>query len=337
MGTVARDGADAWQLLVQTYTSEVNSPYLFEVAGLVLGLLLGSFLNVCISRVPQGESVVRPGSRCGSCGKAIRWYDNVPLLSWVVLRGRCRDCCAAISWRYPAVELAVGVWFAVQAGQLWEAFSFSLLSAGHMGTAFDVASQVILHVGLAVLGWLLIGLLVMDWQTMLLPDAFTFSGMGISFLLVCVQAVFLGPTEDQVILGAHHLRLASPGNVVDHGNVFLTGPENMLGTWLVATVGAAAILLMVRWLYKVVRHREGMGLGDVKLLAMMGAFLGFWPAVLSLFLGVVLASAYSIVLLVRRRAGGATRVPLGSFLAMGGLITALVGSHLIDTYKSFLR
>ena len=90
-------------------------------------------------------------------------------------------------------------------------------------------------------------------------------------------------------VGAHHLRLASPGNVVDHGNVFLTGPENMLGTWLVATVGAAAILLVVRGLYKVVRHREGMGLGDVKLLAMIGAFLGFWPAVLSLFLGVVLA------------------------------------------------
>ncbi len=310
---------------------------MFEAAGLLVGLLLGSFLNVCIARVPKGESVVTPRSRCMACGKPVRWYDNLPIISWVALGGRCRDCRQRIAWPYPAVELAVGAWFAVQARQLWEGFAFSLWGVGHQGTAFDVASQVILHIGLAVLGFLLIGLLVMDWQTMLLPDVFTFSGMAISFLLVCVQAVFLGPTEDQVILGAHHLRLASPGNVVDHGNVFLTGPENMLGTWLVATVGAAAILLVVRWLYRVVRRREGMGLGDVKLLAMIGAFLGFWPAVLSLFLGVVLASGYALVLLAKRQAGGATRLPLGSFLCAGGLIAALVGGRLIDTYTALLR
>ena len=313
------------------------SIHLFEAAGLLLGLLFGSFLNVCIARIPKGESIVRPGSRCPHCGVAIRWYDNIPLLSWALLRGRCRSCKAPISWQYPAVELAAGLWSMVQAAQLWEAFSYSLWSAGHAGTAFDVASQVILHLGLAVLGFLLIGLMVIDWQTMLLPDVLTFSGIAISFLLVCIQAVFLGPTEDQVILGAHHLRLASPGNVVDHGNVFLTGPENMLGTWLVATLGAASILLVIRWLYKLVRHREGMGLGDVKLLAMIGAFLGFWPAVLTLFLAVVLASACAIVLLLRRQAGGTTRLPLGSFLCIAGLITALVGGRVIDTYTSFLR
>ncbi|MDP9051693.1 MAG: prepilin peptidase, partial [Acidobacteriota bacterium] len=83
-----------------------------ELIGFGLGLLFGSFLNVCISRLPGHESVVRPRSRCLSCGHAVRWYDNVPVLSWVVLRGNCRDCKAGISWRYPAVELAVGLWFA---------------------------------------------------------------------------------------------------------------------------------------------------------------------------------------------------------------------------------
>src|ERR1019366_289957 len=101
------------------YTSGVTADIWFEVVGFGLGLLLGSFLNVCISRLPGHESIVRPRSHCIACGHPIRWYDNVPVLSWVVLRGRCRDCGAGISWRYPAVELAVGAWFWVAVGTLF--------------------------------------------------------------------------------------------------------------------------------------------------------------------------------------------------------------------------
>nr|WP_218892225.1 A24 family peptidase [Granulicella arctica] len=305
---------------------------LFEIIGLLLGLLFGSFLNVCIARIPHSESIVKPRSRCPHCGKSIRWHDNIPVLSWLLLRGRCRECKAAISSQYPLVELATGIWFSIAGAHL------ARLYAIPGDAAFNqLASATVAQILFIILGFLLIGLMVMDWQTQLLPDVFTFTGIAISFFLTCVQAFFLGPTEDRVILGAHHIRLASPGNVIDHGNVFFTGPENMINSWLFATVGAASILLLIRWLYKAIRHREGMGLGDVKLLALIAAFLGFWPAVLSLFLGVLLASSYAVILLIRGRAGATTRLAFGSFLCLGGLITALVGNRILETYEAFLR
>ena len=146
-------------------------------------------------------------------------------------------------------------------------------------------------IGIAILGFLLIGLIVMDWQTSPLPDAFTSDRNRHRLLPRLHAGHLLGPTEDQVLLTKHSLHLTSPGASPTHGNVFLTGPESLIFGRIAAIVGAALILLIIRWLYKALRHREGMGLGDVKLLAMIAAFLGFWPAVLSLFIGVLLASA----------------------------------------------
>ena len=304
---------------------------LIELAALLLGLLLGSFLNVCIARLPKHESIVSPRSRCPHCGKPIRWFDNIPVVSWLILRGRCRDCKAAISPQYPLVELATSLWFAAIV------FLASQTYEPQLDTE-QQASLILSALGAAILGFLLIGLLVMDWQTHLLPDAFTFTGIAISFFLACLRAVFLQGNEDQIVLNStKQLRLRSPGSFAAQGNVFLTGPEHILGVWLVSTVGAALILLSVRWIYKAIRRREGMGLGDVKLLAMIGSFLGFWPAVLSLFLGVLLASGYAITLLARGKARNTTRLPLGSFLCIGGLIAALYGTRLIETYQSFLR
>jgi len=191
--------------------------------------------------------------------------------------------------------------------------------------------------GVAILGFLLIGLMVMDWQTMILPDAFTLSGIFIALLLVCSQAVFLGPNEDEVVLSNHHIQLTSPGGVVDHGNLFLTGPESLIFGRIVAICGAAMLLLLIRWVYQAVRHREGMGLGDVKLIAMIAAFLGFWPAILSLFLGTIAASLYGVWLLAGGRAGAASKLPFGSFLCMGGLVAAQFGNRLIDNYIALLR
>ena len=306
-----------------------------ELAALLLGLLFGSFLNVCITRLPKGESIVTPRSRCPHCNHPIRWSDNIPILSWLVLRARCRDCKAAISWQYPLVEMAVGVWFVIAVTLYIRASVVGLYVQLHTEQYVSLTVELI---SFLTLGFLLIGLLVMDWQTYLLPDAFTFSGIAISFVLTCIRALFLQGSEDQIVLNStHQLRLRSPGSFASQGNIFLTGPEHLLGVWLVSALGAALILLLIRWLYKAVRHREGMGLGDVKLLAMIAGFLGFWPAILSLFIGVLLASGYALTLLARGRAGTATRLPLGSFLCTGGLIAALFGTRLIDTYQSFLR
>jgi len=311
----------------------VTPSYVFELLGLVLGLLFGSFLNVCISRLPAHQSIVKPRSHCMACGHAIRWYDNVPVLSWMMLRGRCRDCKARISWRYPAVELAVGVWFAICANDLFslELAKVSRLSGPTTGEYVDVA-------GFAILGFLLIGLMVMDWQTQRLPDAFTLSGIGIGFLLVCVRAFFLAPGEGDIVLNTtHQLRMSSPGSFASQGNVFLTGPEALILGRIAAIAGAALILLVVRWSYKALRKRDGMGLGDVKLLAMIAAFLGFGETLLALFAGVILASVYGLALVARRRASGASKLPLGSFLAAGGLLSALFGPQILAWYMGLLQ
>ena len=294
-----------------------------------IGLLFGSFLNVCISRLPRHQSVVRPRSRCPQCGAAIRWYDNIPILSWLLLRARCRNCKAAIPWRYPLVELAVAIWF-LQIG-VSIAQQISVVAGGwYMNFGID-------EVGLLVLGFLLIGLMVMDWQTMILPDSFTLGGLAAALFLVCAKALCLRPNEDQVILSNHHIQLTSPGGVTDHGNLFFTGPENLIFGRIAAICGAALLLLIIRWVYRAVRHRDGMGLGDVKLLAMIAAFLGFWPAILSLFLGTLAAAIYGAILLARGRAGATSRLAFGSFLCIGGLVSALFGNHLINMYIALLR
>ena len=190
---------------------------------------------------------------------------------------------------------------------------------------------------IAILGFLLIGLMVMDWQTMLLPDAFTLTGISIGLFLICSQAIFLGPNDDQVLPTKHSLHLTSPGGVTDNGNVFLTGPESLILGRIAAICGVALLLLLIRWLYKAVRHREGMGLGDVKLLAMIAAFLGFWPAVLSLFFGTLAAAIYGAVLLTRGRAAATSKLAFGSFLCVGGLIAAMYGNRLIDRYIALLH
>jgi leader peptidase (prepilin peptidase)/N-methyltransferase len=155
--------------------------------------------------------------------------------------------------------------------------------------------------------------------------------------LVCLQAAFLAPGEDQVVLNpTHQLRLSSPGSFAAHGNVFLTGPEALIFGRLAAVCGAALLLLAVRWAYRAARKRDGLGLGDVKMLAMVAAFLGFWPAVLTLFIGVLLASLYGIWLMVRGRAGALTRLPLGSFLGAGGLVAAVFGPAILGWYRGLL-
>ena len=307
----------------------------FELPAFLLGLLFGSFLNVCISRLPEHRSVVKPRSHCPRCLATIRWYDNVPLLSWVLLAAKCRSCKAAIPWRYPAVELATGLWFAFVA---WSLRFVAIRQQRRLSTQLGQGIAVSTHcaIVLLILGFLLIGLLVMDWQTHTLPDAFTLTGIAIGFFIVCVQAIFLPSGAYDVHLNPRsQMRLSSPGSFASQGDVFLTGPEHLVFGRLLAICAAAAIPWFVRALYKALRHREGLGLGDVKLMAMIAAFLGFAPAMLAFFVGVILAAVYGVMLLARRRATATSQIPLGTFLCIGGLLAALFAEPMLAWYRGF--
>jgi len=263
----------------------------------ILGLALGSFLNVCISRLPIGASVVRPRSHCPLCQHPLTAKDNIPMLSWLILKRRCRHCQWPIPARYPLVELATAAWF--------------ILSLCLFGVSLAA-------INCAALGFFLIGLLVMDWQTHQLPDEFTIGGAALGFALTSVRA-FLLP--------------------MDRGQVVLTGPERILLYRILAIAAAAMLLLVIRWTYRLIRKRDGMGLGDVKMLAMIAAFLGLRHALLALFFAVFTGTLYAIALMLtsRSRVTSQTRLAFGSFLALGGMAAALFGTPLITWYTSFYR
>jgi leader peptidase (prepilin peptidase)/N-methyltransferase len=231
------------------------------------------------------------------------------------------------------VELAVAFWFKMAGARLYDVRYVLAIDGWVL-----VPGETVRTIGFAILGFLLIGLMVMDWQTQRLPDAVTLTGIAIGFVLTCVQAFFLHPGEGDIVLNpTHQLRLSSPGSFAAQGNVFLTGAEAMVLGRIAAIAGAALLLLSVRWLYRAVRKRDGMGLGDVKLLAMIAAFLGFGESLVALFVGVIVASIYGIALVVRRRAGAESKLPLGSFIAAGGLYAAFCGSGIVDWYVGLLR
>ncbi|MDE1155137.1 MAG: prepilin peptidase [Acidobacteriaceae bacterium] len=292
-----------------------------EWIAVLSGLLLGSFLNVCIARLPLHESIVMPGSHCPHCNTPIRWYDNIPVLSFLILRARCRDCAHSISWQYPLVELATGAWFLLPAHQIATALNGTAPPAPALCTA----------VATGVFGWLLIGLMLMDWTTLTLPDAFTLPGIAVGFLFLCLETIFLPNSANDIHLQS---RLSGISSMPQRGDVFLTGTEHLILGRLLAILAAAGTLLLIRSLYKQLRKQEGMGLGDAKLLAMVAAFLGWWPTVLTFFLGVLLCASYAIMLLSRGKADAASRLPFGSFLACGALIAASFGHAILRWYVS---
>jgi leader peptidase (prepilin peptidase)/N-methyltransferase len=246
----------------------------------LFGLLVGSFLNVCIYRLPRDLSVVRPRSFCPSCERQISWFDNIPVLTWVFLRGRCRHCGARIPGRYPLVEaLTGGLFFA----------AFALYGPGPLA------------IKLCVFSALQVGLMFTDLEERILPDEFTLGGMaaGLGFaLFVPVPTLFMPfffspATPDRWVWVAESV----------FGAVFTS-----LALW---TVGA---------LYKRIRNREGLGLGDVKMMAMIGAFLGVHGAMLTLIAGSVAGSVLGLIFIVATRKSAATyELPFGTFLAAAAL------------------
>jgi leader peptidase (prepilin peptidase)/N-methyltransferase len=262
---------------------------LAEIFVVLLGLAFGSFLNVCIWRLPRHESVAAGRSRCPECGAVTRAMDNIPLLSFLVLRGRCRDCGAGITWRYPAIELATAA--------LW------LLCWLEFGISVE-------GMGMAVFCFLALGLAAMDAETMLLPNAFTLPGIALG-------VIYSGAICDGGWLG--RLRCA--------------------GVALGWAAGAAGVILAIRGVYWLVRRREGMGLGDAKLFAMIAAWLGPVNAGLALFLAVVAGAVYGIfwVSLHKRARGSAARIPLGSFLCGAAIYAVFEGRTTVEWYLGLFR
>jgi leader peptidase (prepilin peptidase)/N-methyltransferase len=270
------------------------------MAGL-FGLLIGSFLNVCIYRWTRDLSVVAPRSACPMCGHLIAWYDNVPVLSFLLLRGRCRNCQAAIPWTYPTVELLTGLFFTyfVAIGGLNPASLKDCLFAAIM-----------------------IGLIFSDLDTRLLPDEFTVGGLFAG--LVFAIFVPLPPTMFGFFVelaGLHPgLRVTSLG-------------EAVLGALI-----PAGAMWTLGWIFEKIRHKEYLGFGDVKMIAMMGAFLGISGAIVTLLFGSLLGSVGGYAWMKLTRKDPATYyLPFATFLGAAALIVVAAHGGITNWYQQLLR
>lgn len=304
---------------------------IFALAAFVFGLTFGSFLNVCIYRMPRGLSVVAPRSSCPQCHAPISWFDNVPVLSWLVLRGRCRHCQTRISPRYVVIELFTGTLF--------------LLCHAKLGLTLATLKC-------AVFGFLLLGLIFSDAETKLLPDKLTLPGLALGLFLSLFVPV--NDLASQLIPGMVSLPVSS--DVSWH---FLSLADALVGAAVGASFiyGAGAIYL--RW-----RGIEGMGFGDVKLMAMIGAFLGLRLTVFTIFAATMAGSIFGVgtVLVVwfkrtrrrvrrqhenlrqaRRRAWQSAsmvyryhQMPFGVFLGSMALVAFFFGNDFLRWYWGLL-
>ena len=258
-----------------------------------LGAIIGSFLNVVIHRVPREESVAFPASRCPSCGTAIRPYDNIPVVSWAVLRGRCRSCRAPISARYPGVELLTVALLAL---------TYLLHSGLTLSLPFDLAFVAAV-----------VALVFIDAEHMILPNVITYPGFALALLARAVVPNLYG--------------VASFG-------------DGQVPAWLLSLGGAVlgalvggGFLWLVGWVWERLRGVEAMGLGDVKMMLMVGAFLG-WPlTLLTIFVGVLTGSVAGVAAMARRGERDMQMLlPFGIFLGLGSLVSLLFGAQIIDWY-----
>jgi leader peptidase (prepilin peptidase)/N-methyltransferase len=244
-----------------------------------LGAILGSFLNVVIYRLPLGQSIVRPGSRCPQCKARVRWFDNVPILSWLLLRGRCRRCGWRIPFKYPLVELLSAL---AAAGIVWR-YGFTLQAAW-------------IYAFVAIM----LAITFIDWEHQIIPDPLSLGGVVLGWVGAAI--------------------------CLDVGLV-----QSLVGSF-----AGAGVILLIAGLYRGIRKIHGMGGGDVKLMAMIGAFLG-WKMVLPvLFIAALFGSLYGAYIM-RSGGHGKTAVAFGSFLAPAACLMMFAGERLLQLYLQLGR
>lgn len=256
----------------------------------LFGLVLGSFLGMASYRLPHGESIVTPRSKCTHCGHGIAWYENIPVLSYLFLRGHCRYCHEGISALYPILELTTA--------------TLTLLAYHKFGSNLRFA----LYLTTLIAPMLLLGFI--DWKYLLLPDVVTLPGTVIAFIVHWVDGRFLVPVE-----GVTSLSLLL---------------ESLIG----ALVGAGTLFLLA-WLYLKIRKKEGMGGGDIKLAAMIGAFFG-WHAIFFVFLLASLVGLLlGVVLILVKRQDTQMQLPFGTCLAMTAILYLFYGRELLLAYLTW--
>lgn len=392
--------------------SAAEFPFAFyAIAAFVFGLLVGSFLNVVIWRVPRGESIAFPGSHCGSCGAPVRPYDNIPLLSYAMLGGKCRACKAKISFIYPAVELLTGLLFLAvmyKSGPTWVTIAEMIFVAVLVSLTFiDARHQLLPNVitypaflfSLAAItalaGWgSWFGASVDDVAYLRFfyppsdhhPDVFNSGGCGAVLLALAVPALYLIDWLDDILFGkyfeqneeeenhasSHEMedelniqrrhnriilatgiaglllaivwaiegyRIATSGviGVIDiNGDAYKLAYINLLRACLGALVGGGIIWLL-RTAYFLTRGSEGMGLGDVKLMAVIGAFLGWQQSILVIIIGSLAGSVVGIILARKSADGMRTALPFGVFLGPAAILALFFGQSIVQWYAGNFR
>ncbi len=250
----------------------------------LLGLLIGSFLNVVVHRVPRHESIIHPASHCPHCGHLLRPWENIPVLSWILLRGRCHGCGRSVAWRYPALELLTGL--------------LSLVVAGQLGLTWQLIPAL-------VFTWILLALTMIDLETQLLPDRITKPGLLIGLLLNGSALLWPG-------IGLVTPLDALLGVFIGYGSL-----------WLLATI------------YYRATGRHGMGGGDLKLLGMIGAWLGWQAVFLTLFIAALSGGLVALGFLLRGK-GRDYAMPFGPYLALGGWLLLLWPQAILSGYLHLL-
>jgi leader peptidase (prepilin peptidase) / N-methyltransferase len=269
----------------------------------LFGLIIGSFLNVCIYRIPRGKSVAFPGSGCPQCGAPIRFYDNIPVVSYLLLRGKCRKCGKPISIQYPLVELLAALAFFVCMNK------WGIAPPTFVNTLFLC---------------ILIVLIFIDYQHQILPNVVTLPGAVIGIILCSFQSIFL--YSDIV-----SFKIAS---LVMPSNPFTALP--WCGSLLGVVIGGG-ILLLVGLGYEKLRKRQGLGLGDVKMMAMVGAFIGWRLALLTVFAGSLIGTLIGIFLIVFRHSNLQTKLAFGVFLGIGAALSLFYGLSALHWYSNLYR
>ncbi len=251
-----------------------------SVLSFLLGLVLGSFMNVCIYRIPEKMSIVNPGSHCRTCSAVIRWYDNIPLLSYLILRGRCRQCKAPIGFRYPLVEVLAG--------------ALSLALFLRHGLSLIYLHTLVFSLSLVVISFI-------DLDHMIIPDVLSIPGIIIGILASFIVP-YISPLESLI------------GMIAGGGTFYLIASGHSLLT-----------------------GKEGMGGGDIKLIAMIGAWMGWRPLPIVVLISALAGILIGGIFIIASGKGARARIPFGPFLALGALIYLFFGNEIVVWYIQFLR